>query len=179
MENQKPIVRVETIEPSILSIRGQRVILDADLAKLYGTTTAALNQAVRRNIRRFPPDFAFKLTKLEKLEVITNCDHLEKLKYSNTIPTAFTEHGAIMAASVVNSQVAIDMSVFVVRAFVRLKSALAQHDEITAKLNDIEERLGEHDEEIVALINAIRRLTQPETPPTRRIGFRASRDDES
>jgi len=177
MENNGLVVQVETIEPLILSIRGQRVILDADLAKLYGTSTAALNQAVRRNERRFPPDFAFKLTKLEKMEVITNCDHLEKLKYSRTIPTAFTEHGAIMAASVVNSRVAIDMSVFVVRAFVRLKAALAQQTEIFEKLNEIESRLDDHDEEIGALVDAIRRLTQPGPPIARRIGFRSNRED--
>jgi hypothetical protein len=178
MERTHSIVRVDTIEPMILWIRGQRVILDADLAKLNGVTTAALNQAVRRNSQRFPPDFAFKLTRLEKLEVITNCDHLEKLKYSKTIPTAFTEHGAIMAASVVNTSVAIEMSVFVVRAFVRLKAALARDGEIHAKLDELEHRVEAHDEEISAIVDAIRRLTRPEVSPSRRIGFRSHRGDD-
>jgi len=94
-----PIERVETL---ILVIRGEKVILDADLAKLYGVSTKALNQAVRRNASRFPEDFLFSLTAQEKEEVVTNCDHLRKLKFSRTLPNAFTEHGAIMAAKVLN-----------------------------------------------------------------------------
>jgi hypothetical protein len=97
-----PILR-ERIEQAILVIRGQRVMLDSDLAKLYGVSTKALNQGVKRNTDRFPKDFMFRLTQQEKSEVVTNCDHLSKLKFSPTMPFAFTEHGAIMVANVLNS----------------------------------------------------------------------------
>ena len=94
------IVLADRIEPCILLVRGQRVMLDADLAELYGTTTKAINQAVKRNQERFPIDFRFQLTEAEKQEVVTGCDHLARLRFSRTLPYAFTEHGAIMAASV-------------------------------------------------------------------------------
>jgi len=103
-----PIERVETL---ILVIRGEKVILDADLAKLYGVSTKALNQAVRRNASRFPEDFLFSLTAKEKEEVVTNCDHLRRLRFSRTLPNAFTEHGAIMAANVLNSERAVEAGV--------------------------------------------------------------------
>lgn len=107
-------VATERIAKRILVVRGHRVIIDADLATLYGVTTKALNQAVRRNRDRFPDEFLFVLTKKEKLEVVTNCDHLRQLRFSRTQPTAFTEHGAIMAATVLKSKRAVEMSVFVV-----------------------------------------------------------------
>ena len=115
------------VEPLIMVLRGIRVILDSDLARLYGVSTAALNQAVRRNGDRFPEDFAFRLTAEEKLEVITNCDHLKKLKYSRSLPLAFSEHGAIMVASVLNSARAVRTSLMVVRAFVRMRDLLNQN----------------------------------------------------
>lgn len=107
--------RAKPIESLILAIRDQRVMVDADLAGLYGVETRTLNQAVKRNADRFPKDFMFRLTSGEKSEVITNCDHLRHLKYSKSLPYAFTEHGAIMAATVLNSPQAVSMSVFVVR----------------------------------------------------------------
>ena len=116
------LVPSERIERSILFIRGQKVMLDADLADLYGVATKVLNQAVKRNMDRFPGDFLFQLTAEEKAEVVTDCDHLAKLKFSPVLPYAFTEHGAIMAASVLNSPQAVEVSVFVVRAFVRLRN---------------------------------------------------------
>jgi hypothetical protein len=114
-------IPIGQIEQRILLIRGQRVMLDADLAMLYGVPTRVLNQAVRRNAKRFPQDFMFKLTQSEKNEVITICDHLKNLKYAKALPNAFTEHGAIMVASVLNTQRAMQVSVFVVRAFVKLR----------------------------------------------------------
>jgi hypothetical protein len=107
----------EQIARRILLLRGHRVMLDADLAELYGVPTKALNQAVRRNKDRFPPDFMFRLTKQEKTEVVTNCDHLQKLKFSPVLPYAFTEHGAVMLANILNAPRAIKVSVYVVRAF--------------------------------------------------------------
>lgn len=166
------IIKVGAIQQQILLIRGEKVILDADLAEAYGVTTKALNQAVRRNADRFPSDFMFRLTKEEKLEVVTNCDHLQKLKFSPVNPYAFTEHGAIMAASVLNSPRAIEVSVYVVRAFVQLRQIIAGHKELARKISQLERRLSGHDTQIIALIEAIKQLMDPKPPPkTRQIGF--------
>jgi len=121
---------------------------------------------------RFPSDFMFRLTKEEKHEVVTNCDHLKKLKYSPVTPRAFTEHGAIMAASVLNSPKAIEVSIFVVRAFVQLREMIAGHKELARKISKLERKLGNHDEQIMVLIEAIKQLMDPKPlPKTRRIGF--------
>ncbi len=109
----------KSIESLILTVRGHKVLIDADLATIYGVETRSLNQAVKRNAERFPEDFIFQLDSGEKLEVITNCDHLAGLKFAKSLPYAFTEHGAIMAAMVLNSPEAVKMSVFVVRAFMQ------------------------------------------------------------
>lgn len=106
-----------TVDPRILRVRGIQVLVDADLAEIYGISTKALNQAVKRNAERFPEDFRFQLTATEREEVVTNCDHLTRLKFSPALPWAFTEHGSIMAASVLNSQRAVEMSLFVVPAW--------------------------------------------------------------
>ncbi len=174
MARSKALVKVGKIQQRILLIRGEKVIMDADLAEAYGVTTKALNQAIRRNAARFPPDFMFRLTKEEKLEVVTNCDHLEKLKYSPVNPRAFTEHGAIMAASVLNSPKAVEVSVFVVRAFVQLRETIAGHKELSRKIAQLERKLGDHDQQIVVLMEAIKQLMDPKPPPkARRIGFHA------
>lgn len=110
-------------------MRGQRVIIDADLAEVYGVPTKALNQAVKRNAERFPEDFMFRLTAAEKTEVVTNCDHLARLRFAAALrlPHAFTEHGAIQAGNVLASARAVEMSVYVVRAYVRLRALMASH----------------------------------------------------
>jgi len=114
----------------------------------------------------------FPLTPEEKTEVVANCDHLEKLKFSKAMPLVFTEHGAIMAASVLNSPKAVEVSVFVVRAFVQLRETIAEHKELARKIAELERRLGDHDEQIVVLVEAIKQLMNPEPPPKiRRIGF--------
>ena len=152
----------------------RRLAIDADLAEAYGVTTKALNQAIRRNAARFPPDFMFRLTKEEKQEVVTNCDHLQKLKFSPVNPHAFTEQGAIMAASVLNSQKAVEVSVFVVRAFVQLREVIAGHKELARKITQLERKLGDHDEQIMVLMEAIKQLMDPKPlPKKRRIGFQA------
>jgi len=165
------LIPVERLEKSILFLRGQRVILDSDLAALYGVTTKRLNEQVRRNQERFPEDFMFRLNEAEKAEVVANCDHLSKIKFSAVLPHAFTEHGAIMAASVLNTPRAIQASVYVVRAFVRLREMLATHRELAAKLSDLEERITDHDEQIQVIFEAIRRLMTPPEKPRKRIGF--------
>ena len=172
MAKSKTLVKVGKIQQRILLIRGEKVIVDADLAEAYGVTTKALNQAIRRNVDRFPSDFMFRLTKEEKSEVVTTCDHLEKLKFSPVTPHVFTEHGAIMVASVLNSPKAIEVSVFVVRAFVQLREVIAGHKELARKIAQLERNLGDHDEQIMVLVEAIKQLMDPKPPPkTRRIGF--------
>src|SRR5882672_7731975 len=129
------------LDERILAVRGQKVILDADLAELYGVTTKALNQAVKRNAERFPSDFSFLLTGEEKAEVVTVCDHLRRLKFSPVLPRAFSEHGVIMAANVLSSTRAVQMSVFVVRAFVKMRAALTDTRELARKLAALEQEL--------------------------------------
>jgi hypothetical protein len=168
------LVPVGRIDQSILLIRGEKVILDADLAELYGVGTKVLNQAVKRNIDRFPEEFMFRLNKSEKAEVVTNCDHLKQLKYSSVPPRAFTEHGAIMAATVLNSPRAVQVSVYVVRVFVRLRLMMAQRKDLASKLDKLEHKVGKHEGEIAALINAIRQLMAPPPEPRKkRIGFQS------
>jgi hypothetical protein len=170
------LVKIGKIQQQILLIRGEKVIIDSDLAEAYGVTTKALNQAIRRNADRFPSDFMFRLTKKEKQEVVTNCDHLQTLKFSPVNPYAFTEHGAIMVASVLNSPKAIEVSVFVVRAFVRLREIIAGHKELARKIGELERKLVDHDEQIMVLFEAIKQLMDPKLPPkARRIGFYADR----
>ena len=162
------------VESLILSVRHQRVIIDSDLAGLYGVTTKALNQAVKRNSNRFPEDFVFRLTPEEKTQVVTNCDHLKSIKFSPSQPYAFTEYGAIMAANVLNSAKAVEMSVFVVRAFVRLREKLMVSQVLEKRLVEIEKKLMLHDSSLRDLYERIRPLLlPPSTPPKRKIGFRA------
>ncbi len=166
-------VPVEFIEEIILSLRGQRVMLDRDLAALYGVSTKVFNQAVKRNERRFPADFRFQLTKEEKQEVVTNCDHLKPLKYSPVLPYAFTEHGALMAANVLNSDQANQMSVYIVRAFVRLRETILGNSKLAMRLMEVEQRLDRHDESLNALVSAIEcLLNEPEEKgKKRKMGF--------
>jgi len=145
--------------------------MDADLAKLYGVTTKRLNQQVKRNIARFPEDFMFQLTSDEKMEVVANCDHLSRLKFSPAFPYAFTEHGAIMAASVLNTPHAIEASIFVVRAFVKFREMLTTHKELARNLAELESRLQDHDEQIQTILEAIRQLMIPPERPRKKIGF--------
>ncbi|MBT8367233.1 MAG: ORF6N domain-containing protein [Deltaproteobacteria bacterium] len=172
MAQSKPVVKVGKIQQRILLIRGEKVIVDADLAEFYGVPTKALNQAVRRNMDRFPADFMFQLNKNEKTEVVTNCDHLSKLKFSPVNPLVFTEHGALMAASILNSDRAVDVSLFIVRAFVALRRTISEHKELARKLTKLERKLADHDDQIIAIIEAIKKLSSPQpVPKKRRIGF--------
>jgi hypothetical protein len=162
------LIPIERVEEVILFIRRQKVILDADLARLYGTTTKRLNEQVRRNHERFPVDFMFQLTEEEKAEVVANCDHLSRLKFSPAFPYAFTEHGAIMVASILNTPRAIEASIFVVRAFVKLREILATHKELERKLIALEKK---YDRQFRVVFEAIRQLIDVEDKPKRKIGF--------
>jgi len=170
-QDSSKLLPVGQIAQRIIMLRKQKVILDADLAELYGTRTKRLNEQVKRNRGRFPDDFIFQLTADEKSEVVANCDHLERLKYSPRLPYAFTEHGALMAATVLNTSRAVDVSVYVVRAFVRLRDILASNKELAAKLIELEQRVSGHDDTIGELIDAIRQLMAPEPGKKRSIGF--------
>jgi hypothetical protein len=176
MPGKKAIVPVGKIEQRILLIRGEKVIVDADLAEFYGVPTKRLNEQVKRNKDRFPDDFMFQLLAEEKSEVVANCDHLSKLKYSSSLPYAFTEHGAIMAANVLNSQRAIEVSVYIVRAFIKLRQMIAENKELSNRIVQIERHLADHDEQIIELVKAIKQLLKPDSPPKkRRIGFHADK----
>jgi hypothetical protein len=169
------MIPLERIESAIMEIRGQKVMLDYDLAALYGVTTKALNQAVKRNADRFPSGFMFGLTVEERNELVTNCDRLARLKHSSSMPYAFTEHGAVMLAAVLKSRRAVEVSVFVVKAFIRMRRMLTDQRQFALKLAEIESKLAAHDESIKVVFDAIRKLMQkpkPEPePPRRRIGF--------
>ena len=163
---------LERVAAKILLIRGRKVILDADLAALYGVETKRLNQQVRRNRKRFPPDFVFALTATERAEVVAKCDHLARLRFSPAASLAYTEHGALMASAVLNTSRAVEVSLYVVRAFVQLRATMAAGSEISKRLDQLERKVGTHDRAILEMLQALRQLTQPaETPSRRRIGF--------
>lgn len=166
------LVAVRRVDSRILYLRDQKIILDADLAELYGVTVKRLNEQVKRNLSRFPSDFLFQLTRAER-DVLRS-----QIATSNTghggrryLPYAFTEHGAIMAATVLNSKRAIQMSIFVVRAFVHIREALATSRQIVVKLAELERRIENHDANIQELVQAIRELMTPLPPNRRTIGF--------
>lgn len=156
----------------ILVIRGQRVLLDADLAGLYGVDTRVFNQAVRRNLRRFPADFMFQLS-ADEFENLISQSVTSSWGGRRKLPLAFTEHGAIMAASVLNSDRAVEMSVYVVRAFVQLRAVLLDHKALADKLTALERRVSHHDNSLAEVIAAIRALMTQPKPANRPIGFTA------
>lgn len=163
MSAQVALVAEGQIEQIILFIRGQKVMIDADLAHVYGVTTKRLREQVRRNRVRFPADFMFLLTKEEFLEVAANCGHLASLKFSRSLPYAFTEYGAIMLASILNSDVAVRASVQVVRAFVRLRQIINANKELAEKLEKMEKKF---DHQFKLVFQVINRLMAP-PPPSR------------
>ena len=185
----------ESAEPRIVTVRGQRVILDADLAEMYGVATKVLNQAVKRNAARFPSDFAFQCTAEEadlKSQFVTSSgpaggevslaqNRSQTVTSSHggrrKLPWAFTEHGALMAANILRSERAVQMSVFVVRAFVRQREQLSVNADVLQRLGEIDQKLLKHDDSIVAVLNIIKSLIAPRPslppppPPKKRIGF--------
>ena len=175
--SNRPLVSVES---RILFMRGERVMLDADLAEIYGVETRALNQAVRRNPGRFPQDFAFRLSAAEGAGLRSQTVMSKQGRGGRRSPPwAFTEHGALMAASVLNSRRAVEMSVFVVRAFVRLRDCARTHADLAAKLSALERRVAGHDEELQQMFVALRAQLQPPAKPRGRIGFGSGTDGSS
>ncbi len=163
------LVPTERIEQAILQIRGQKVMLDSDLAELFGVQTKVLNQAVKRNLNRFPEDFMFQLTSGEKDEVVTNCDHLQNLKFSSVCPYAFTEHGAVMVATVLNTPRAVEVSLAVVRTFVKLREMVASHKDLAEKLKAMEQK---YDGQFRVVFDALRQLMSSDEVEKESIGFK-------
>ncbi len=177
--NPQPSIAIESVEPLIRELRGERVLLDADLAQLYGVPTFRLNEAVKRNLERFPPDFRFQLYPAEAAGLISqNAISKPGRGGRRTLPFAFTEHGAIMAANVLNSPQAVQMSVFVVRSFLKMRRALTETRQLAQKLADLEPelkgRLDVHDVAIVEILQRVMSLLDPpqqSEPPRREMGF--------
>ena len=177
-----PPLLLPRIGHQILVIRGQKVMLDADLAALYGVPTKRLNEQVKRNKERFPIDFMFQLNEAEKAEVVANCDHLAKLKFSKSLPFAFTEHGTIQAANVLASTQAVEMGIYVVRAFVSLREAAGLHKDLAERLLQLEGKVDALDAQqhnfsqtmraqLRHVFEALKELTKPIEPAKRPIGF--------
>ena len=159
-----PEIEPASLETRIVTVRGERVILDPDLAELYGVTTKRLNEQVKRNTDRFPADFVFGLTANEKAELVANCDHLQRLKFSPVLPRAFTEHGALMAANVLNSSRAVAMSLYIVRAFVKMREQQAANAAILKRLAEIDKTLLLHDHALRDIYQKLR--SQPRRTPS-------------
>ena len=162
------LVPPEIIENKILLIRGKKVMVDRDLAELYLVSTKALNQAVKRNIKRFPADFIFKLTKVEKNKVVTNCDHLQVLKFSPQIPYVFTEQGVAMLSSVLSSERAIQVNIQIMRIFTKLREMVSSHRELKEKIEKMEKK---YDEQFMIVFDAIKQLLSTPEKSKGKIGF--------
>ena len=173
MDEVKSVISVEKIEKRIFAIRGHRVILDFDLAELYGVQTKSLKQSVRRNIERFPSDFMFVLTYQEVANLRSQFVTSSSKQWGGTRykPMAFTEQGVAMLSSVLRSKRAVQVNIEIMRAFVRLREMLSTHKELAQKLAELEDRLGEHDEQIQVIFEAIRQLMSPPDKPSKKIGF--------
>jgi len=174
MASEKSLIPVDSIEKAILLIRRQKVMLDADLAGLYGVETRVLVQAVKRNLERFPEDFMFQLSKEEVDFLRSQIVTLEKGRgqHSKYLPYAFTEQGVSMLSSVLHSQRAIQVNIEIMRAFIRLRQMLATHIELARKLDALEKR---YDSQFKQVFDAIRQLMAPPEPKRRPIGFRIGR----
>lgn len=164
-------VSISTIENKILVIRGEKVILDSDLAELYGAKTGRLNEAVNRNIDRFPKDFMFQLTKSEADSLRSQFAILEsgRGKHRKYLPKAFTEHGALMAANILKSQRATQTSIQIVRTFILMRQALSLNNDLAKRINDLESK---YDKNFKVVFEAIRALMNPPEPKRKPIGFR-------
>jgi hypothetical protein len=176
-----PIVPEEVIMNKILFIRGNKVMIDSDLAELYGVSTKRLNEQVKRNLKRFPEDFMFQLTEKEKTEVVAKCDHLCRLRFSPHLPFAFTEHGAVMLASVLNSDRAVLANVQVVRVFTKMRKLVETHSEILVKLSELQKKETEQDRKILLIFEYLKQFEQAKNDALnfkerKRIGFRQSED---
>ena len=162
------IVPVEVIEKRIFFLRGEKVMIDRDLAELYQVPTKVLNQAVKRNMERFPEGFLFRLTKIERGELVTNCDRFKILKHSNSYPFAFTEQGVAMLSSVLRSQRAIRVNIEIIKTFVLLRRMLSDNKELARQLEELEKK---YDANFRVVFSALKQLMIQKYKPKRPIGF--------
>jgi hypothetical protein len=169
MDAQVPIVG-EGIESIIFHMRGEKVIIDADLARLYGVPTKRLNEQVKRNKDRFPADFMFQLTAQEKAEVVANCDHLINLKFSRGLPSVFTEHGAVMAASILNTPRAVQTSILIVRTFIKLRRMFLHNAALKKELDELKHQTNDR---FQVVFDTLDHLLALDEKPKRKIGFTA------
>ncbi|HBH62912.1 MAG TPA: hypothetical protein DDX85_14495 [Nitrospiraceae bacterium] len=172
------IISGEVVESRILLIRGKKVMIDRDLARLYEVETKALNQAVKRNLARFPEDFMFQLSESEKNELVTNCDRFSTIKHSSANPYAFTEQGVAMLSSVLKSERAVLVNIAIMRTFVKLREILSTHKDLANKLALIEKRIDEQDDKIHSVFEAIRALMEPPKSKKKQIGFKRETEKE-
>jgi len=169
------LISVEKIESKILFIRGEKVMMDRDLAGLYQVPTRRLNEQVKRNIRRFPGDFMFQLTRKE-FKILKSQFAISSWGGTRKLPYAFTEQGVAMLSSVLHSERAVQVNIAIMRAFVKLRQILSTHKELAHKLEQLERKIEKHDEEIRVIFEAIRQLMTPPEKPKRRIGFHPHND---
>ena len=171
------MINEENILSRIVWLRGKKVMIDRDLAELYGVTTKRLNEQVKRNAGRFPEDFMFQLTIEEKEELVANCDRFLMMRHSSSLPNAFTEHGAVMLASVLNSERAILVNIQIVRVFNGMRELINRNKELLQKIEKIENRIGNHDKDLKVIFETLRKMMEPPPKPKRnKIGF--IRDDD-
>ena len=175
-KNTTIIIPDEFIMNKILLIRGQKVMINNDLAELYGVTTKRLNEQVKRNIKRFPNNFMFQLTEQEKNEVVAICDHLQSLKYSPYLPYVFTEHGTVMLANVLNSDRAIRVSIRIVEIFISMREYVLTNKELLLKVEQLERRIGKQDERVTMVLEYLKKFIEFKDTPRKQIGFK--REDE-
>ncbi len=172
----------ELIMSKILLVRDLKVMIDSDLAELYGVTTKRLNEQVKRNVKRFPEDFMFQLTEQEKDQVVANCDHLKKLKFSPYLPYVFTEHGAVMLASILNSDRAIHVNIQIVRIFNRMREMLMTHKDVLLEIERIKNQVSDHEDRILLVFEYLKQfekskqqeLEQKQRP---KIGFKPPKQE--
>ena len=155
----------------ILWIRGQKVMIDRDLAELYGVSTKRLNEQVKRNMTRFPEDFMFQLTEREKSELVANCDRFLLMRHTTSAPFAFTEHGAVMLACILNSEKAIQANILIVRVFTSMREMLLQNKEMLLKIEKLEQTIGLHDKKIQVIFETLRKMIDTPPPKRNKIGF--------
>ena len=172
MKVKNESIQKEVIERKIFLIRGQKVMLGVHIAELYGVETRVLNQAVKRNRKRFPEDFVFRLTTKEASRMVSQAVIPHKKYFGGSLPFAFTEQGVAMLSSVLRSDRAIQVNIAIMRAFVKLREILSAHKELAQKLAELERKAEKHDTQIHAIFEAIRKLMLPEEPKRRQIGFR-------
>lgn len=179
-KNSKTMSELTTPTDSFISqiyhIRGQRVMLDADLAEVYGVSTSRLNEQVKRNMKRFPPEFMFQLNKTEFDNLISQ-NATSSWGGRRKLPFAFTEHGAVMAASVLNTDAAVQASIYVVKAFVQMRNMVGMYRELEQRLSELEAQFGEQGEKIEGILEVIRRFVRPENEERRSIGFKRKNED--